>query len=123
MKSIRAVLLTAVLLTTCGQFVHSHPYASGVSGTNGAGDVSFIMNEGGATVTVTFEDLSTLSLGVLPKGTNSFHLGSHTSYAISCYKQGSGAPSVISDDAFTNSIWDTPRGVAVNKSTAVGANF
>lgn len=103
--------------------IQAHPYASGVTGTNGAGDVSFYMNEGGATVTVTFEDSSTLSLGVLAKGSNYFNIGGHTSYAISCYKQGSGSPSVISTDTDTYSIWNSPRGVAVNKNPTIGANF
>ena len=75
-------------------------------------------------MTVTFEDLSTLDLGVLPKGSNYFNIGSHASYSISCYKQGSGSPSVISTDADAFSIWTgNPRGVAVNKNPEIGANF
>lgn len=108
--------------------IRAHPYASAVTGTNGAGEVSFVMNEDGATVTVTFEDSTTLSLGVLPKGPTNFSLGTHTSFAISCYKQGSGSPSIISSDAvgvytYSNSVWNSPRGVAVNKNPAVGTNF
>ena len=113
--------LTALLLLSLG--VHASPYASGVTGTNAAGDVGFYMNEGGATVTVTFEDLTTTSLGVLAKGSNYFHLAPHTSYKISCFKAGTGIPSLISSDADTYSIWDTPRGVAVNKNPKIGVNF
>jgi len=68
--------------------------------------------------------MSTLSLGILPKGSNYFNIGSHTGYAISCYKQGSGSPSVISDDTDLYSRWSgNPRGVAVNKNATIGANF
>ncbi len=103
--------------------VQAHPYASRVA-TNGAGQVTFVMNEGGATVTVTFEDASSINLGVLAKGSNYFDLGAHSSYSISCYKQGSGSPSVISTDADAFSIWPgNPRGVAVNKNPDIGANF
>ncbi|HEX5218522.1 MAG TPA: immunoglobulin domain-containing protein [Verrucomicrobiae bacterium] len=121
-------LFSAACLLAATAVVHAHPYASGVTGTNGAGDVSFIMNEEGATVTVTFEDSSVLDLGVLPKGSNYFHLGNHTSYRISCYKQGTGVPSIISSDAvgvytYSNSVWNSPRGVAVNKNAAIGTNF
>src|SRR5690349_11464767 len=94
--------------------VQAHPFASGVR-TNGGGQVAFIMNEDGATVTVKFEDASTLALGVLSKGSNYFDLGTHTSFSISCYKQGTGVPSIISSDAvgvytYSNSVWNSPRG-------------
>ena len=110
------------------RLAQAHPYASGVTGTNGAGFVSFTMNEDGATVTVTFDDLTSTNLGVLPKGTASFHLGAHAGFSINCYKQGSGTPSIISSDAvgiytYSNSVWNSARGVAVNKNPAVGINF
>lgn len=117
-------LAAGLALTTIGTHVASaHPYASGVTGTNAAGLVSFIINEDGATVTVTFEDNSTLNMGVLPKGPTNFFLGTHTSYQISCYKQGNGIPSLISSDSFSNSVWGTPRGVAVDKNPLIGTNF
>lgn len=118
------VLTAALLLMATSLTIHAHPYASGITGTNGAGFVSFIMNEDGATVTVTFEDLTSTNLGVLPKGMTNFYLGTHTSFQISCYKQGSGSPSVISTDTDAFSQWPgNPRGVAVNKNPAIGANF
>jgi hypothetical protein len=102
---------------------HAHPYASGVSGTNGAGFVSFIMNEDGATVNVVFEDGTSNSLGVLPKGPASFNLGTHTSFRIICSKAGTGTPSLISSDSFTNSSWNSPRGVDANKNPRIGSLF
>lgn len=125
-KLVRAFAVVALsVLSTSGW---AAPYASGITGTNAAGFVSFTMNEAGATVTVTFDDLSTTNLGVLPKGTTNFHLGTHTSFSISAYKQGTGTPSIISSDAvgvytYSNSVWNSPRGVAVNKNPAIGTNF
>jgi hypothetical protein len=122
-RSVVCTLIAFAALLILSSSALAHPYASGITGTNAAGDVSFIMNEGGATVTVTFEDSSTANLGVLAKGSNFFNLGTHTSYTISCYKQGNGTPSLISTDADTYSIWDSARGVAVNKNAAIGTNF
>src|SRR4051812_6553431 len=81
--------IIAMALLTCG-IAWAHPYAANVSGTNGAGDITFIMNEAGAAVTVTFEDLTTTNLGVLPKGQYGFHLTGHATFSISCFKLGSG---------------------------------
>lgn len=81
------------------------------------------MNEAGATVTITFEDSSVFNMGVLPKGTTNFNIGSHTSFRITCFKEGNGTPALISNDADTYSSWDTPRGVAVSKNAMVGTNF
>src|ERR1051325_482279 len=61
-KSIVFTLIALAMLFMFSLGVQAHPYASGVTGTNAAGDVGFFMNEAGATVTVTFEDSSTLSL-------------------------------------------------------------
>src|SRR5688572_16554153 len=89
---LHSIVLTAIgTLMAASLSLHAHPYASGVTCTNGAGFVSFTMNEDGAIVTVTFEDLTSTNLGVLPKGTTNFHLGTHTSFTINCYKQGSGS--------------------------------
>src|ERR1041385_2565326 len=101
----------------------AHPYASGLTATNAAGDVGFFMNETGATVTVTFEDASSLSLGVLPKGTNHFNMAGHSSYTISCYHPGSGSPTLITDDTATYSVWSNGCGVAVNKNPKNGPVF
>lgn len=122
-RSLVSTLIALVALLTFNLAVQAHPYASGITGTNAAGDVGFFMNETGAAVTITFEDASTLSLGVLPKGTNFFHLAPHTSYLISCYKQGAGIPTLISDDSFTNSAWTNGTGVAVNHNPKIGATF
>ena len=110
------------------QNVTAAPYASGI--TNNSGNIYFTLNESGGTVTVTYEDSSTnanfngitTGLNVL-KGTNSFALGAHTSYAISVYKAGNGTPSQISSDAGTFNTWNSPRGVDVNKNSKVGYLF
>src|SRR5437899_7770622 len=123
-KSLLKTLVVLALTVIVGRQAQAHPYASGLTGTNGSGDVSFVMNEAGATVTVIFsDDFSTLNLGVLAKGSNYFHLGLHTSYSIRCYKQGDGTPSVISTDTDTYSTWNSSRGVAVNKNVVIGTNF
>ena len=92
------------------------PYASCLA--NNAGTISFYLNEPGGNVTVTYEDGSTnasyngVTTGLaLPKGQQSFSLGSHTSYAISVTKVGTGV-------ANTNAIkaYGTPRGIDVNKN-------
>lgn len=128
---IKRIILLVVAVMFCTVFTHqasAAPYASGITGTNGAGFVSFTMNEDGATVTVSFSDLTSTNLGVLPKGTTNFYLGDKTGFQISCYKQGSGTPSIISSEAvgvytYSNSVWNSPRGVAVNKNPSIGTNF
>src|SRR5205823_3470677 len=114
---------------------HAHPFSSNVTGTNASGIVHFTMNETGAAVTVVYEDGTTNSVldgtplnATLGKGDNSFFAEGHSSWRIICYKQGSGVPSIISSDAvgsytYTNSVWNSPRGVAVNKNAAIGTNF
>ena len=83
------MVVAAVLCSVSSINVFAAPYASGVTGTNGAGVVSFVMNEAGATVDIIFEDNTTNSMGVLPKGATNFNIGAHTSFRIICYKQGS----------------------------------
>ena len=122
-KSILFTLTTLGALLVFSRSVQAHPYASGVSGTNGAGVVSFIMNEAGANVSVVFEDNTTNAMGVLPKGATNFNLGAHTSFRIICTKQGNGTPALISSDAYTNSVWGSPRGVAVNSNPKNGKLF
>jgi len=65
-RKITLIVAAATLFLT-GQFANAHPYASGITGTNGAGNVSFIMNEAGAAVDVVFEDGTTKSYGGSPK--------------------------------------------------------
>ena len=94
-----AVLATAFFVQT----LHAAPYASGV--TNSGGTVSFILNESGGNVTVTYQDGSTnASFNGFNTGTNlargkySFALGGNTSYRIAVNKIGAGAPNQISVD-------------------------
>src|SRR4029077_8370064 len=122
--TLRILGLTLALLGLLVCSARAHPYASGVTGTNGAGQVFFTMNEAGATVQVIFEDLSTTNLGVLPRGqTNFYLLPPHTSFQISCYKQGNGVPTIITSDGDPLAVWSTVRGVAVNKNPKIGTNF
>jgi hypothetical protein len=111
--------LALVPITT--EVARAHPYASGVTNSNGT--IQFILNEDGATVYVVFEDQSTNALGVLDKGQQSFPLGAHTSYAIYVTKLGNGTPVQISSDTYTNSIWSTPGGVAANQNPKIGNLF
>lgn len=116
-----ALLLPGLLKAT--------PYASGL--VNVGGTVSFYLNESGGNVTVTYEDGSTNAVfngsnatsTNLTKGQYSFALGSHTGYAVSVYKTGNGTPSLISTDTYTNNVWPSPRGVAVNIYPQNGAYF
>jgi len=69
-------------------------------------------------VTITYEDASTnanfngITTGTnLAKGNYSFSLIGHTTYSISVFKVGSGAPNVIGSVGRSNA-----RGVDVNKS-------
>ncbi|PWU21212.1 MAG: hypothetical protein C5B50_02175 [Verrucomicrobia bacterium] len=116
-------LIVATALTSISLTLHAHPFASGITGTNGSGQVSFYMNETGAVVTVTFEDSSTLNMGYLPAGPTNFSVGAHTSWSISCFKPGNGTPTQISSDSNPNSIWANASGVAANKNPKIGALF
>src|SRR4029077_3557492 len=118
-----ALFLALAALFLSGLVAQAHPYASGITGTNGAGVVRFIMNEAGANVDVVFEDGTTNHMGVLPSGSTNFNIGTHTSFRIISFKTGNGLPSLISSDTNTFSIWNSPRGVGVNKNAAIGTNF
>jgi len=96
--------------------VAAHPYASGV--TNKSGTISWVLNESATDVKIIFDNgTSTNDLGSAPVvGTNKFSLSTHTNFAISVYKAGSGALTQINND---NDVYDNfygPRGVAVNKN-------
>ncbi|MGH7940213.1 MAG: hypothetical protein ACREE6_14275 [Limisphaerales bacterium] len=104
MKNHCRLLLSCVAIALLGLMVQkakATPYASGI--TNNNGTIQFYINESGGNVTVTYEDGSTNAnfdpaqgTGInLDAGQYSFSLGSHASYAISVFKQGSGVPSVI----------------------------
>src|SRR5882762_9041298 len=89
----------ALAVTSLGVYVaNAGPFAANISGTNGAGVVSFIMNEAGADVNVVWEDLTTFPMGTLPKGKTNFSVGPHTSWQIVCTKTGNGVPFLISSD-------------------------
>src|SRR6185295_17369018 len=92
-----ALLLTLTGLSLCSYVARCTPYASGIS--NNAGTISFYLNEGGANVTVVYEDSSTNAtfngVGTQTAGIKSFTLGAHTSYTIYVSKTGSGSPNLI----------------------------
>lgn len=113
--------MAAVLCAVSTVRVSAAPYASGI--TNDSGTIRFVMNEAGADVNVVFEDTTTLAMGVLPKGATNFLLGAHVGFKIICTKIGNGVPSLISSDAYTNSVWGSPRGVAVNQNAKNGHLF
>ncbi|PWU21210.1 MAG: hypothetical protein C5B50_02165 [Verrucomicrobia bacterium] len=121
------VLLTVLLLGRCT--APAHPYATHVS-TNGAGGVAFILNENATDVTVVFDGGGpgkTNDLGALSKGTQTFALGAHTSFAIIVNNVGSGTASQISVTNGPNAnnplYYFGPRGVAVNRNPQNGTNF
>jgi hypothetical protein len=114
----------------------AHPYASGIAGTNapgnGVGIASFILNESADDVTIIFDPGQASSwtndLGALTGGSGIglqqfLFPGTNTSYQIIVKKKGSGSPSVISTDTYSNAVWGTPRGLAVNKNAGTGASF
>ena len=126
-----SVAFLSLLLSMLSSFVaNAHPYASNITGTNNAGLVSFTLNEDGAFVTVVYEDGTTNSVldgsAMLSKGPQLFYLEPpHVGFKIICFKTGTGQPSIISSDAvgvytYSNSVWNSPRGVGVNKNAAIG---
>src|SRR5882757_6243624 len=92
------LILALVAFSFASLVANAHPYA--------AGNVSFIMNEAGATVDVVFNDGTTNHMGVLPQGSTNFNIGAHTSFRIISFKTGNGLPSLISSDTNTFSIWN-----------------
>jgi hypothetical protein len=107
------ILAAAMLWPLASQ---ATPYASCI--TNNAGTIQFYLNESGGNVTVTYEDGTTnasfdgITTGLnLASGTQSFALGSHTSYTISVFKVGTGSAAVIHTLSY-----GTPRGIDVNKN-------
>src|SRR5438552_999673 len=120
--------LALALAILSSHVASAHPFASNVTGTNSSGLVGFTLNEDGAYVTVVYEDGTTNSIldgsSTLSKGPQLFYLEPpHVGFKIICYKQGSGSPTLNSSDALPYSIWNSPRGVAVNKNPAIGTNF
>ena len=72
---------------------------------------------------VVFEDNTTNAMGVLNKGLQSFPLNGHTSYSIYVRKIGDGTPALITADTDRFAIWNSPRGVDVNKNPKIGHLF
>src|SRR5580658_1742528 len=121
MKTIRFLLciLTGVLISVWS--AKATPYASGV--TNQGGTIQFILNELPDSAWVVFEDASSNSIASPVVGTNTFSLGSHTSFGIYVKKSGDGTPVQISNDTNTYNQWNTPRGVAANVDPTNGYLF
>ena len=93
--SLAVLSVAAVLLT---QDVQAVPYASAV--TNSAGTVTFILNESADNVTVLLNNgASTLNLGALGRGPQSFSLGAATNFQIKVTKSTASAWSQISVDS------------------------
>ncbi|MEI9961822.1 MAG: hypothetical protein WDM76_12025 [Limisphaerales bacterium] len=118
-------MAAGVFLPLCLQ---AAPYASGV--TNDNGTVSFILNESGGNVVVTYEDGTTnenfdgITTGTnATKGLQSFNLNGHIGYSISVTKIGNGTPALISVDTNKFSVWNSPRGVDANKNPKIGNLF
>jgi hypothetical protein len=122
-KMIRSLCMAVAVLAAAFsiQTLQATPYASGI--VNNSGTINFILNEGGGTVYVVFEDGTTNLMGVLPQGGTNFLLGAHTSYAIYVVKSGNGTPSQISTDTNQFSVWNSPRGVAANQNPKIGSLF
>jgi len=121
MKTSRCLLciFTCVLISTLS--ARATPYASGV--TNQGGTIQYILNEVPDSAWVIFEDGTSNSIAAPVVGTNTFSLGSHTSFGIYVKKAGNGTPSQISDDSATYANWNTPRGVTANANAANGYSF
>lgn len=120
-KPQRVALGAALGLLMCAtpSALRATPYASGI--TNNAGTVSFVLNEPADNVKVIFDGGgagNTNDLGVLPKGTASFSLGAHTSWAIHVTKSTAQVWTQISDDNNVFNQFYAPRSTAVNRNPA-----
>lgn len=113
----RVMWLAAVMAAAVTPLsLRATPYASCL--TNNAGTIQFYLNESGGNVVVTYEDGSTnanfngSNTGTnVASGTQSFALGTHTSYTITVSKIGTGSAAV------THTLsYGTPRGIDVNKN-------
>jgi hypothetical protein len=100
---------------------HATPYASGV--TNMSGTVQFILNELPDSAWVIFEDGTSNNIAAPVVGTNTFSLGTHTSFGIYVKKAGNGTPVQISSDSNPFCNWNTPRGVGININPTNGYLF
>ncbi len=125
-----ASTFAVALATLCSNVAKATPYASSLT-NNGAGTMSFYLNESGGNVTITYEDGSTnatyngITTGTnLILGAHTFSVVGHTNYTISVFKSGSGVPTLITNfnqGGFTNLLGNV-RGVDVNRHPA-STNF
>jgi hypothetical protein len=119
LRSVRNVLLAAVLLSSAGSRLSATPYASGI--TNTAGTISFILNESADNVKVIFDGGgagNTNDLGARAKGVHTFALGSHTSWAIHVAKSSPQVWTRISEDTNVFNQFYAPRTIDVNRNPA-----
>jgi hypothetical protein len=135
--TLRGLIIGLAALALSSQIAKATPYASGCTNYTGDqnGDIGFFINESGTvnnpqTVTVIYDDGSTnanfngITTGLnVPRGSNYFNLAGHNGYQIRVFKVGSGAPSKISVDTDSNSIWANPGGLAVNQNPKIGPEF
>src|SRR5580700_2472334 len=121
MKTFRFLFCVVTGVVLSSPRAEATPYASGV--TNQAGTIQYILNELPDSVWVIFEDGTSNNIASPVVGTNTFSLGSHTSFGIYVKKSGDGTPSQISSDAATYNNWNTPRGVAANVNPTNGYLF
>ena len=115
--TLRGLVLALAVTALASYVAHATPYASQV--TVSSGTVTFWLNEANATVTVTYEDGTTNATFngsvVATAGSKSFSLGAHTSYTITAYTAGAGAPANIVPLA-NAPIQANYRGLDVNKN-------
>src|SRR4051812_45035754 len=102
-KMRRSLPLALAVVAFGFKTAQANPYASAITNDNGV--IRFYLNEGGATLTVVYEDGTTnanfngTTTGLaMPAGPASFLLGSHTGYRIICANTGNGIPFQISTD-------------------------
>ena len=116
--TLRGLVLALAALALSSQVVRANPYASMLTNINYASrEMQFYLNESGGTVTVAFSDNTTAPApldgsATVTSGLKTFFVPSDaTTYTITCYKSGAGAPTLIQ-----TSPGFTPRGVDVNKN-------
>jgi hypothetical protein len=121
MKMIRSVFCLAASLLLSVLSAKATPYASGV--TNISGTIQFILNELPDSAWVIFQDGTSNDIASPVVGTNTFSLGTNTSFRIYAKKAGNGTPVQTSSDSATYNDWNTPRGIGINVNPANGYLF
>jgi hypothetical protein len=112
--TLRGLVLVLAALALSTQVVRATPFASCI--TNNGNTIYFYLNEGGGSVTVTYDNGSTnanFADVVLAAGQYNFDLTGHSSYTITVSKIGTGTPTLLTSVART-----TPRGIAANMNGA-----